>query len=225
MTIRPGSLGSRTIVCRHMPPAPGCHDDPDPWPRRPASSCQLRPPSVERNSAASSTPAYTVSGSVREGSRCQTRRLPGVRGPVVPLVRPRHPLVLELVAMAARSPRRRPSAESAARPPARLGGVDPLRFDRDPFRWYISQPAKWGPCDVPVLALGVGAQAKAPLRVPTEHSYTGHLRPPSLSQRTFADPGREPAGHSCHQSVCADGPNPPISSDRVGNRSRLLRPR
>ena len=31
------------------------------------------PPSVERNSAASSTPAYTVSGSVSDGSRCQTR--------------------------------------------------------------------------------------------------------------------------------------------------------
>ena len=40
-----GSLGSRTMVCRHMPPAPGCHR----WPlaaRRPASSCQVWPPSL-----------------------------------------------------------------------------------------------------------------------------------------------------------------------------------
>src|SRR5207244_1719163 len=33
----------------------------------------VRPPSVERKSAASSTPANTVSGSVSEGSRCHTR--------------------------------------------------------------------------------------------------------------------------------------------------------
>src|SRR5437763_10088667 len=60
------------MVCRHMPPAPGCQS----WPfalRSPASSCQVFPPSVERNKAASSTPAYTVSGSVSDGSRCQTR--------------------------------------------------------------------------------------------------------------------------------------------------------
>src|SRR6266567_5901733 len=60
-------------VCRHMPPAPGCHLGPVPWPRRPGSSCQFLPPSLERNSAASSTPAYTVSGSLSDGSKCQTR--------------------------------------------------------------------------------------------------------------------------------------------------------
>src|SRR6185295_19242896 len=73
MKIRWGFLGSRMMVCSPSPPAPGCQPDPVPWPRIPASSCQLLPPSVVRNSAASSTPAYTVSGSVSEGSRCQTR--------------------------------------------------------------------------------------------------------------------------------------------------------
>src|SRR5436853_426459 len=71
--IRLGFVGSRTIVCKHMPPAPGCHLGPVPCPRSPESSCQFFPPSFERNSAASSTPAYTVSGSVTEGSRCHTR--------------------------------------------------------------------------------------------------------------------------------------------------------
>src|SRR5688572_26665934 len=66
-------LGSWMIVCRHKPPAPGCHCGPVPCPRSPESSFQFCPPSVERKSAASSTPAYTVSGSVSEGSRCQTR--------------------------------------------------------------------------------------------------------------------------------------------------------
>src|SRR5439155_12427291 len=43
------------------------------WARSPGSSCHVCPPSPERNRAASSTPAYTVSGSVSDGSRCQTR--------------------------------------------------------------------------------------------------------------------------------------------------------
>src|SRR5580704_3990841 len=67
------SLGSRMMVCRHILPAPGCHFGPVPCPRRPDTSCHDCPPSVERKSAASSTPAYTVFGSVSDGSRCQTR--------------------------------------------------------------------------------------------------------------------------------------------------------
>src|SRR6476469_9863111 len=71
--IRPGRDGSSTIVCRHIPPAPGCQEGPVPCRRSPGSSCQLAPPSVDRNRAASSTPAYTVSGSVSDGSKCHTR--------------------------------------------------------------------------------------------------------------------------------------------------------
>ena len=56
-----------------MPPAPGCQPGPDSWVRRPVSSAQLSAPSVDRNSAASSAPAYTMSGSVGDGSRCHTR--------------------------------------------------------------------------------------------------------------------------------------------------------
>src|SRR5580704_16323938 len=73
MYIRSGLLGSRMMVCRHIPPAPGCHIGPVPCPRRPESSCQFSPPSVDRNSAASSTPAYTVLGSLSDGSICHTR--------------------------------------------------------------------------------------------------------------------------------------------------------
>src|SRR4051812_88509 len=61
------------MVCRHMPPAPGCQRLPVLCVRRPGSSCQDWPPSVVRNMAASSTPANTASGSVSDGSRCQTR--------------------------------------------------------------------------------------------------------------------------------------------------------
>src|SRR5271169_6704272 len=73
MNIRLGSLGSRMTVCRHIPPAPGCQCGPEPCPRSPESSCQLCPPSADWNNAASSTPAYTPSASVSEGSRCHTR--------------------------------------------------------------------------------------------------------------------------------------------------------
>src|SRR5690242_4109984 len=73
MYIRLGLLGSRMMVCKPRPPAPGCQPDPVPWPRIPGSSCQDLPPSEVLKSAASSTPAYTVSGSVSEGSKCQTR--------------------------------------------------------------------------------------------------------------------------------------------------------
>src|SRR6202022_1914309 len=56
-----------------MPPAPGAQCGPDPCLRKPESSLQDFPPSVERNSAASSMPAKTVSGSLSDGSRCHTR--------------------------------------------------------------------------------------------------------------------------------------------------------
>src|SRR2546425_3628788 len=53
--MRRGLVGSSRIVWRHIPPAPGCHLGPVPWPRRPGSSCHVLPPSVVRNSPASST--------------------------------------------------------------------------------------------------------------------------------------------------------------------------
>ncbi len=57
VNMRSGLVGSITMVCKHMPPAPGAHWGPDSWPRSPASSCHVAPPSVLRNKAASSTPA------------------------------------------------------------------------------------------------------------------------------------------------------------------------
>src|SRR5258706_16393331 len=73
MYILSGLLGSIRIVCRHIPPAPGDQWGPVPWPRSPESSSHVCPPSVVRNIAAPSTPAYTLSGSPSDGSRCQTR--------------------------------------------------------------------------------------------------------------------------------------------------------
>src|ERR1700738_1223938 len=71
MDLRVWFLGSIRIVCRHMPPAPGVQLGPDPCLRSPESSSHVCPPSVVRNIAASSAPAYTVSASLSDGSRCQ----------------------------------------------------------------------------------------------------------------------------------------------------------
>ncbi len=45
------------LVCRHRPPAPGCHFGPESWRRSPASSCHVFPASFVTNKAASSAPA------------------------------------------------------------------------------------------------------------------------------------------------------------------------
>src|SRR6185436_12569165 len=50
-------FGSMRIVWRHRPPAPGIHAEPVLCSRRPESSVQFWPPSVDLKIAASSTPA------------------------------------------------------------------------------------------------------------------------------------------------------------------------
>src|SRR6195952_3557880 len=73
ITIRFSFCGSITIVCKHIPPAPGAQCGPDPCFRNPDISSQFLAPSPDLKIAASSIPAYTNSGSEGEGSRCQTR--------------------------------------------------------------------------------------------------------------------------------------------------------
>jgi hypothetical protein len=72
MKMRCGFCGSRMMVCRHMPPAPGCQSAPF-VARRAGNSVHDLPPSVVLKSPASSTPAKAVSGSVSDGSMCHTR--------------------------------------------------------------------------------------------------------------------------------------------------------
>src|SRR5205814_397572 len=70
--MRLGWLGSWMMVCRQSPPAPGAQDEPVPV-RRLDNSSQVWPASVLLKSAASCAPAKTVSGSFRDGSKCQIR--------------------------------------------------------------------------------------------------------------------------------------------------------
>ena len=71
--MRSGLVGSSDDRVQAHAARTGLPDGPWVWVRSPGSSFPSSPPSVERKSAASSAPAYTVSGSVGDGSRCQTR--------------------------------------------------------------------------------------------------------------------------------------------------------
>src|SRR5665213_2804203 len=157
MKMRSGSLGSRTIVRRHMPPAPGCQRGPEPCCRSPESSLQLLPPSVVLNNAASSAPAYTVSGSVSDGSRCQTRlNSHGCGVPSYPLMRAGDAVVDEFVADGL--PRLAAiitSLHRLAEPVVRLRRVDAVRINRRAFQVVELPAAEKGTVDVPRLARAV----------------------------------------------------------------------
>ena len=71
--IRSGSAGSGRTVCRHSPPPPGSQRGRWGCSHSPSTSAKVSPPSSERNSAAGSTPAHTVSGrSSPAGCSCHT---------------------------------------------------------------------------------------------------------------------------------------------------------
>jgi hypothetical protein len=181
-----------------MPPAPGCQCGPEPCSRRPGSSVQVPPPSTDRNSAASSTPAST---GVRIGRRRRQvphpRELPGVRRAVVPLVGARHVRVGELVAD------RRPGA------PAVVGALDLLA--EPAARLRRPRSGRDRPATRP--------RGRSPSRRRTARppSSPGASRPPSGRTRPCAcpralvprssdllgcgPPGRTPRGPRTHRSA------------------------
>ena len=99
MKIRSGLLGSSRIVCRHIPPAPGCQCGPD---AVAAQAGQLLPrlPAVGRAEQGGVLDAGV--DRVRIGQRRlempDALELPGMRRAVVPLVRAGDAVVDELVA-------------------------------------------------------------------------------------------------------------------------------
>src|SRR6266576_49552 len=75
------------MLCRHMPPAPGCHCGPVPWPRSPESSCQDLPPSFERKMGILDTGVDDVWFGERGFNVPDALELPRMLRAVVPLVR------------------------------------------------------------------------------------------------------------------------------------------
>ena len=92
-------LGSRRMVCRHMPPAPGCQCGPEPWPRRPESSCHVLPAVGGAEQRGVFHPGVDRVGiGQRRLQMPDPLELPGMRRAVVPLVRAGDAVVDELVA-------------------------------------------------------------------------------------------------------------------------------
>src|SRR5262249_7973031 len=70
----PDGDGCGSTVWIVFPPPPGIQCSRCGWSHSPRTSSYVRPPSVERNNADGSTPAYTTSGSpAGAGANCQTR--------------------------------------------------------------------------------------------------------------------------------------------------------
>ena len=82
-----------------MPPAPGCQCGPEPWPRRPESSCQV---CAAVGRAEQGGVFHAGVDRVRIGQRRlqmpDALELPGMRRAVVPLMRAGNAVVRELVA-------------------------------------------------------------------------------------------------------------------------------
>ena len=176
MKMRCGLLGSSRMVCRHMPPAPGCQRDPEPWPRSPGSSCQVCPPSVERNKGGVFHPGVDRVGiGERRFQVPDALELPGVRRAVVPLVRAGDALVDELVAH--RLPRLAAvvgALDQLPEPAAGLRRIQAIRIGGRALHVVHLPAAKMRAGDVPFFALAVRRQDECALPGAHQNSYATH---------------------------------------------------
>ena len=110
--------------------------------------------------------------------------LPGMRGPVVPLVGAGHPVVGELVAH--RFPGLAPVVRALrhlTEPAARLRAVDPVGVGRRPLEVVDLPPREVRAAHLPLLALPIGAEHEPALAGPHQQAYAAHLQfPPELTR-------------------------------------------
>ena len=80
------------MVCRHIPPAPGCQRGPEPWPRRPGELVPFLA-AIDGSEKGSVLDAGVDRVGVGQGrlEMPDPVEFPGVRRPVVPLVGPGTP--------------------------------------------------------------------------------------------------------------------------------------
>ena len=169
---------------------------PVPWPRRPAISCHDWPASVERKIAASSTPAYTESGSVaRRLEMPDALELPGVRRAVVPHVRAGRAVVGELVVhRLPRLPAVVAPLHGLPEPAAGLRGVDAIGIGGRAFEVIDLPAAEMRAVDFPILPLAVGGEDERALPRAHENADTAHdpllvTINTELAERTESDSG------------------------------------
>ncbi len=176
MKMRSRFSGSRMMVCRHSPPAPGCHAGPVPCSRRPGSSLQLWPPSRRAEERGVLDSGVDRVGIVERRLEVpHARELPGMRRAVVPLVGAGDARVLELVA------HRLPGLAAVVRAldqlpePARaLRRVHAIGIGRRSLEMEHLPAAEVGTAHVPVLALAVRRQHERTLARPDQHPYLAH---------------------------------------------------
>ena len=174
--IRPGVAGSRMIVCRHIPPAPGCQDGPESWPRSPGSSCQLLPAVGRPEQAGVLHPGVDRVRVIQRRLQVpDPGELPRVRRAVVPLVRAGDAVVAELVAD--RLPGRAAvvgALDHLPGPAAGLRRVQPVRVGGRSLD-VVDLPAREvRPADVPPLPLAVRRQHERALARADQDPDTTH---------------------------------------------------
>ena len=158
------------MVCRHMPPAPGCQCGPV---AVFAQSGKLLPVLAAIGGTKQGGIFHAGVHRVRIGERGlqmpHALELPGMRCAVVPLVRAGNAVVSEFVpdwfpGLAAVVG----ALDELAKPPAGLRGVEPVRVYGRPFE-VIHLPAarKSGPFTFHFLRFPSAVSTNAPLRVPT----------------------------------------------------------
>ena len=174
--IRPGWLGSSTIVCRHMPPAPGCQSEADGCVRRPGSSCHVCP----RVGGAEDRRVLDagVDGVGIGERRLQVpdpREVPRVRRAVVPEVLAGGAVVDELVADGL--PRLAAVARALdhlAEPARRLRRVEAVRVRRRALEVVDLPAAEVRTAHVPASARSVRRQDERALARADQHPYSAH---------------------------------------------------
>ena len=170
MNIRLGSLGSRMIVCRHMPPAPGCQCGPGAVAAQPGEFLPRLPAIGRAEQGGVLDPGVNR---VRIGQRRfqmpDALELPGMRRAVVPLVSAGNAVVYELVA------HRLPglaaivgALDQLPEPAARLRRIQPVRVNGRSLDVVHLPTREMRAADVPLVrALPSDVRTNAPLRVPT----------------------------------------------------------
>src|SRR5690606_15027315 len=125
--------------------------------------------------------------------------LPGMRGAVVPLVRSRHAVILELVAYRFPAPAAvARMLDELAEPTTRLRGPDAVGVDRGALEVVDLPPREMGPLDLPVLARGVGGDHERPLAGSYQDADTGHEHLLSVVRRRDSRTiGRNPRVREC----------------------------
>ena len=158
------------MVCRHMPPAPGCQCGPEPCRRRPESSCQVWP---RVGGAKQRRVLHARVDGIGIGQRRlqmpDALELPGVRRAVVPLVRAGNAVVDEFVAhrlpgLAAIVRALDQSARTSRSTATRRFGSGRRAI---PSRGRSPSPPKCGPLTSHFSRLPSAVRTNAPLRVPT----------------------------------------------------------